>query len=73
MFDDMGSGFLFSSLLIGTVGLGMLVYGKKSDQPLCLLSGLVMCVFPYFVHSLILMWFMAGVFTIGTYGVSRVV
>ncbi len=71
MMDDMGSGFLISSLLIGSVGLGMLVYGKKSDQPLCLLSGLAMCVFPYFVHSLIVMWLVAGAFTIGTYGVSR--
>lgn len=71
MMDDMGSGFLISSLLIGAVGLGMFVYGKKSEHPLCLVSGLVMCVFPYFVHSLIVMWLVAGACTVGTYSVSR--
>ena len=49
-------GYLFSSLVIGTVGLGFFLYGKKRPEPKCLLIGLAMCIYPYFVSSLLLMW-----------------
>jgi len=53
-------GFLFSSLLIGAIGAGIFIYGKKSENPKCLGMGVVLCVFPYFVHSLLLMWGIAA-------------
>lgn len=49
-------GLLLSSLLIGLLGFSLLVYGKKSGNLRALGIGLAMCVFPYFVHSLALMW-----------------
>jgi hypothetical protein len=52
-------GLLFSGLLIGTVGVGMFIYGKKRPEPKCLLIGIAMCVYPYFVSSLALMWVIA--------------
>lgn len=58
MFDN--PWVLGSGLLIGMVGLGLLVYGKKSEDFKCLAAGLVLSVFPYFVHSLLVMWVMAA-------------
>jgi hypothetical protein len=52
-------GLLFSGLLIGAVGLGMFIYGKKRPEPKCLLIGIAMCVYPYFVSSVVLMWVIA--------------
>jgi len=52
-------GLLFSGLLIGAVGLGMFLYGKKRPEPKCLLIGLAMCVYPYFVSSVVWMWIIA--------------
>jgi hypothetical protein len=54
-------GVLFSSLLIGAVGLGLFLYGKKRPEPKCLLIGIAMCVYPYFVSSIVLMWLIAAV------------
>jgi hypothetical protein len=51
---------LFSGLLISSVGVGMFIYGKKRPEPKCILIGLAMCVFPMFVHSLLLMWGIAA-------------
>lgn len=53
-------GVLFSSLLIGAVGLGLLIYGKRRPEPKCLLIGIAMCVYPYFVSSLVVMWLIAA-------------
>lgn len=53
------SGPLFSSLLIGTVGLAMLIYGKKAARPWWLVAGIAMCVLPYFVESVVVMWLAA--------------
>jgi hypothetical protein len=53
-------GLLLSGLLIGAVGLGLFIYGKKRPDPKCLLIGLGMCVYPYFVTSLALMWIIAA-------------
>lgn len=50
---------LFSSIIIGAVGLGMFLYGKKKPEPKCLGLGIVMCAYPYFIHSLLLMWLIA--------------
>jgi hypothetical protein len=54
-------GVMLSSLLIGLVGMALLMYGKKAGSVKAIAIGLVMCVFPYFVHSLVVMWLGAGV------------
>lgn len=60
-------GLLFSSLLIGAVGLAMFIYGKKRPEPKCLLIGLAMCVYPYFVPSLALTWVIAAICLVAAY------
>jgi hypothetical protein len=47
-------------MLIGSVGLGLLVYGKKAANLPCLAAGIAMSVFPCFVHSVLVMWALAG-------------
>ena len=53
-------GLLLSSMLIGLLGFAVLIYGKKSGDVRSLVIGLAMCVFPYFVHSLLTMWLLTA-------------
>ncbi len=57
-----GSGSLFSTssllwgLLFGAIGAMYFIYGKKQQRTVPLLSGIALCVFPYFVTN---SWIMA--------------
>ena len=48
-------GPLFASLVIGAVGLGLFLYGKRQKRLPQMLAGLVLMVFPYFVPSVLWM------------------
>ncbi len=50
---------LASGLLIGLVGLMVLNHGRREVNLRMLSAGLFLCVYPYFVSSLLLLW---GVF-----------
>lgn len=39
-------------VLFGSVGMGYLVYGKKQRKGIPLLSGIALCIFPYFVTNI---------------------
>jgi hypothetical protein len=52
---------LFSGLFIGLVGMGLFIYGKKQQNLRCLVGGMAMCVYPYFVTSLLLTWILAAI------------
>lgn len=52
---------LFSSFLIGTIGLGFFMYGKKASAPLPLGVGLAMMIYPYVIANLMVMWAIAAV------------
>ena len=47
--------FLFASLIWGSVGVGYFIYGKKQQEPVPLVGGLVMIGISYFVASALLM------------------
>jgi len=49
-------GTLYSSIIIGVIGTCIFIYGKKQANFRCLLAGVGLCVFPYFVPSALLMW-----------------
>ena len=51
---------LLSGMLISTVGLGFLSYGKKQGRPPQLLGGILLLVYPYFVSGQLAMWGGAG-------------
>jgi hypothetical protein len=42
---------LMWGMLFGAIGLGFLVYGKRQRAVIPLLTGLALCVFPYFVSN----------------------
>ena len=46
---------LFTGLLFGSIGMGYLVYGKKQQKGVSFLSGLCLCVIPYFTSNLLLL------------------
>ncbi len=59
--DLSNPGILLSGLLISIAGLAVFVYGKKSQDMRSLGVGLALMVYPIFVHSLLVMWLIAGV------------
>lgn len=48
---DFSPGSLFASLIIGTIGFGFLMYGKKQQRLPQLVAGIVLSVYPYFVGN----------------------
>jgi hypothetical protein len=53
-------GALFASMLIGTVGFGFFIYGKKQRRAPHLAAGVLLMVYPYFVPGVTLMVVIAG-------------
>jgi uncharacterized protein (DUF983 family) len=51
---------LLGSVFIGSIGLGLFIYGKKQRRAPHLLVGLALMVYPYFVSSVTLMFVIAG-------------
>jgi membrane protein implicated in regulation of membrane protease activity len=41
--------------MFGSIGMGYIVYGRKQHKGIALLSGIVLCVFPYFVPNVFLL------------------
>ncbi len=58
--DLSNPGLMLSALLISVVGLGVFVHGKRAEDLRSLGVGLALMVFPLFVHSILLMWLIAG-------------
>jgi hypothetical protein len=49
---DLSPGALFASLLVGTIGFGFFLYGRKQHRIPQLLAGLVLMAYPYFIESM---------------------
>ncbi len=59
---DLGNPWaLFSSLLIGLVGMAFFMHGKKAGNFKTLGAGVVFCAYPYFVTGVLAMW---GIFAV---------
>jgi hypothetical protein len=56
----MSGGALFASVVIGSVGFGFFLYGKKQRRMPHLLGGITLMVYPYFVSGVWLMSVIAG-------------
>ena len=42
------------SVFLGIIGTGYVMYGRRARNPVALVAGVLLCVFPYFVDSLAL-------------------
>jgi hypothetical protein len=67
----MDSANLVVGMLVGTVGLALLIYGKKQVRVPHMLIGLLMMVFPYFMPNALLTGVIAAVLTIALVGATR--
>jgi hypothetical protein len=52
---DFDGNLLMASLLFGTIGMGMLMFGKKSGRTMPLIAGLGLLTLPYFITSIAVM------------------
>lgn len=57
---DLSPGYLFSSLVLGAIGLLFFRHGKREGNFVTIGVGTALLVFPYFVHSLLTMWLVGG-------------
>lgn len=62
---------LFSSLLIGLIGMGMFIYGKKQGHIPALIGGIVLSAETFFVQSTLGMWLVAAACIAGIYFLSQ--
>lgn len=44
-------GALFIGMIISTVGVGYLMYGRRQAKFVPAIAGLVLCIYPYFVDD----------------------
>jgi hypothetical protein len=51
----LNTSWLLCGLLLGSIGLGFLVYGKRQRAVVPLVCGLALMIFPYFVSNIILL------------------
>lgn len=62
---------LVSAVLISLIGTAIFIYGKKQCVLKCLATGVALMVFPCLVHSVLVMWGLAGACVGGLYWSSR--
>ena len=41
-----------ASIFLGIIGAGYVMYGRKAHNPVALVAGVLLCLFPYFIDSL---------------------
>ena len=52
----MGSGTsIVLSMIIGSIGMGYIIYGRKQLKSSALVAGILLCIYPYFIPSPLLM------------------
>jgi hypothetical protein len=50
---DTSTAIMFG-MLFGAIGFGYIIYGRKQHKGIALLSGVLLCAFPYFVPNVFL-------------------
>ncbi len=53
---------LVFGVLYGAIGFGYLIYGRRQQKGIALLSGLALCAFPYFISNIVLLILIGLVF-----------
>jgi hypothetical protein len=57
---DLPLGALVSGLVLGLLGTALFIYGKKAERAAPALAGIVLCVAPVLVASLLWQWVIAA-------------
>jgi len=61
---DLSFSALMSGLLIGLVGSGLFLVGKRLQRPLWMIIGGAMCIYPYFVTDQWACWLITALLLI---------
>jgi hypothetical protein len=61
---DMDPNVLMLSVLLGAVGMGLFIFGKKQERPVHLVAGLMLMVLPYVVPNPLVLLSVAAVVTL---------
>ena len=51
MFESSSTAVLLWGLLFGSIGFGFFLYGKKQKAVVPLITGIALCVIPYFIAN----------------------
>lgn len=51
---------LLSGLILGAIGMALFIYGKKQTDLRCIAAGAVLCVAPYVIGSMLLLWLLSA-------------
>lgn len=51
MFESTSTAVLLWGLLFGSIGFGFFIYGKKQKAVVPLITGILLCVVPYFIAN----------------------
>jgi hypothetical protein len=62
---------IVSGLIIGAIGFVLLLHGKRNFDVPPMVAGLTLCVFPYFVGSLLALWLLTAACLGGLYAWTR--
>lgn len=62
---------LISGLLIGLVGMALLIYARKQQRAMPALAGLALCVIPYCIASVLVLWLVTGACLGGLFVASK--
>lgn len=44
---------LFVGVIAGAIGMGYFIYGKRQTKIVAMVAGALLCVYPYFIDSLL--------------------
>jgi len=44
---------LWVGVIAGAIGMGYFIYGKRQTKSVPMIAGMLLCVYPYFVESLL--------------------
>jgi hypothetical protein len=70
---DLSGASLLASLLVGTVGVGLFIYGKKQLRIPQLITGIALMVYPYFVGGALAIYGIAALLIGGMWAFVRFV
>jgi hypothetical protein len=51
MFELGSTAILIWAMIFGSIGVGFFIYGKKQKAVVPLITGIALCVFPYFIAN----------------------
>lgn len=68
---DLSPAALFAGMVVSSVGLGLYLFGKRSERFPQLLTGMGLMAAPLFVHSALALWALCGVVVAGLWLAAR--